>query len=119
AVLLMTLGVARGSPIAIIGAIVLGAVQAAVCLDEIRSRYIEACGRSRQRLTKRVARFFWRRFPAPRWKAATPNVVELLFWRGRFRWRNSLRIAIVQDMTTRIHPELHTDGNIAEFEEFL
>jgi glycosyltransferase involved in cell wall biosynthesis len=40
-------------------------------------------------------------------------------WRGRFRWAESRRVAIVQDLTTRIHPEMHTAGNVAEFDEFL
>ena len=30
----------------------------------------------------------------------------------------SRRVAIVQDLTTQIHPELHTPGNVADFAEF-
>jgi len=40
-------------------------------------------------------------------------------WRGRFRWAESHRLAIAQDLTTKIHPELHTAENVAEFDEFL
>jgi glycosyltransferase involved in cell wall biosynthesis len=48
-----------------------------------------------------------------------PNTIEVIVWRGRFRWRRSRRIAIVQDLTTRIHPELHTPRNVADFDDFL
>lgn len=99
------------------GCVLLG--QSFVLLDELISQFREILGRPRHRYTARLVRYLWRRLPAPRWRASAANTVEVLFWRGRFRWRDSHRIAIVQDLTTRIHPELHTPGNAAEFEEFL
>lgn len=67
----------------------------------------------------KLIRVAWRWWPAPRGRTPTPNTIEVLFWRGRFRWRDSHRVAIVQDMTTRMHPEWHTAGNVREFDEFL
>ena len=91
----------------------------AVLLDEMAAGAAAAVGTPRHRLTARLIRFLWRRLPAPRGQAPARHTVEVLFWRGRFKWRTSRRIAIVQDMTTRIHPELHTSGNVEEFDEFL
>jgi len=48
-----------------------------------------------------------------------PGSIEVIVWKGRFRQRRSLKIAIVPDLTTRIHPELHTPNNIADFERYL
>ena len=93
--------------------------QSVVLLDEVTAGVAAAQGRPRHRLAARLIRFLWRRLPAPHGRAPTPGTVEVLFWRGRFRWRDSHRIAIVQDMTTRVHPELHTAGNVVEFDEFL
>jgi glycosyltransferase involved in cell wall biosynthesis len=70
-------------------------------------------------LSARVVRFLWRWHPVPGGLMPTPNTIEVLFWRGRFRWRESHRVAIIQDMTTRLHPEWHTPGNVREFDEFL
>lgn len=67
----------------------------------------------------RAIRIAWRWLPQPRHRTPTPNTIEVLFWRGRFRFRDARRIAIVQDMTTRLHPEWHTPGNVREFDEFL
>jgi glycosyltransferase involved in cell wall biosynthesis len=75
--------------------------------------------RSRLSLAARLIRFLWRRLPAPGSAGPVENTIEVIAWRGRFRWRTSRRIAIVHDMTTRIHPELHTAANVAEFDEFL
>lgn len=110
--LVALVAVSTGTPALLAG-------QAAILADELATQYAEAFGRPRTRFSARLIRFLWRRLPAPHGIAPARNTVEVLFWRGRFRWRNSRRIAIVQDMTTRIHPELHTPGNIAEFEEFL
>src|SRR5207244_2352196 len=44
---------------------------------------------------------------------------EVILWRGRFRWAGSHRVAIVQDLTTRIHPELHLPGTVNEFDDFV
>jgi glycosyltransferase involved in cell wall biosynthesis len=118
-VLLIALAVWKASSIALSAAAVVIAGQTAVLLDELGAEFAEASGRPRQRYAARLVRFLWRRLPAPRGRAPDPNTVEVLFWRGRFRWRDSRRIAIVQDMTTRILPELHTEGNVVEFDEFL
>jgi glycosyltransferase involved in cell wall biosynthesis/GT2 family glycosyltransferase len=67
----------------------------------------------------RLIRIAWRWWPRPTGRTPTPNTVEVLFWRGRFRFRDAHRVAIVQDMTTRLHPEWHTPGNVREFDEFL
>jgi alpha-1,3-rhamnosyl/mannosyltransferase len=48
-----------------------------------------------------------------------PDTVELVVWRGRFRYAGSRKIALVPDLSTRIHPELHSPGNVAEFEDYL
>jgi glycosyltransferase involved in cell wall biosynthesis len=55
----------------------------------------------------------------PRGRPPNRETIEVIVWRGRFRWAGSRRIAIVQDLTTKIHPELHTAENVAEFDEFL
>jgi glycosyltransferase involved in cell wall biosynthesis len=44
---------------------------------------------------------------------------EVIVWRGRFRWRRSRKVAVVQDLTTLIHPELHTPRNVSDVDEFL
>jgi glycosyltransferase involved in cell wall biosynthesis len=91
---------------------------AALATDELISRFDEARGRGRERFFARVVRFLWRRVPRPHGRTPTPNTTEILFWRGRFRWRDSRRVAIVQDMTTQIDPSWHTAGNVREFGEF-
>ncbi len=55
----------------------------------------------------------------PRRRAPSNRTIEVLFWRGTFRWRDSHRIAIVQDLTTKVHPEWHTSGNVQEFDEYI
>jgi glycosyltransferase involved in cell wall biosynthesis len=76
-------------------------------------------GANRDGQLARLIRVAWRWLPRPRARASVPNAIEVLFWRGRFRWRDSRRVAIVQDMTPRLHPEWHTAPNVREFEEFL
>ena len=76
-------------------------------------------GMTSSRLSARVTRRLWRWLASPRGRAPHPDTVEVIVWRGRFRWAASRRVAIVQDLTTHIHPELHTAGNVAEFDEFL
>ena len=61
----------------------------------------------------------WRRFARPRGRPSHPNTIEVIVWRGSFRWKHSRRVAIVQDLTTRILPETHTARTIADFEEFI
>ncbi|HET9832456.1 MAG TPA: glycosyltransferase [Vicinamibacterales bacterium] len=56
--------------------------------------------------------------PWPMGRPLHPRTIEVLVWRGRFRWAHSHRVAIVQDLTTQIHPECHTARNIADFEHF-
>jgi glycosyltransferase involved in cell wall biosynthesis len=55
----------------------------------------------------------------PRGRAPSNRTFEVLFWRGTFRWRDSHRIAIVQDLTTKVHPEWHTSANVREFDDYL
>lgn len=116
---LLALGTTRGSAAAVAAAAVLLVGQCALLLDEVTAGLAEASRRPRERYSARLLRFFWRRMPAPHGHAPDGNTIEVLVWRGRFRWRDSRRIAVVQDMTTRIHPELHPSGNVAEFDEFL
>jgi glycosyltransferase involved in cell wall biosynthesis len=47
------------------------------------------------------------------------STVEIVVWRGHYRFARSRKIAVIQDLTTRIVPELHTAGNVAEFESYL
>ena len=110
--LLALVAVSTGTVLLLVG-------QAAILCDELAARYAEAVGRPRLRYSARLVRFLWRRFPAPRRRAPCPHTVEVLVWRGRFKWRDAHRIAFVQDLTTRIHPEIHTAENVEEFDEFL
>ena len=55
----------------------------------------------------------------PRGRAPSNRTIEVLFWRGTFRWRDSHRIAIVQDVTTKIDPAWHTPSNVQEFDAYL
>jgi glycosyltransferase involved in cell wall biosynthesis len=55
----------------------------------------------------------------PRGRAPSNRTFEVLFWRGTFRWRDSQRIAIVQDLTTKVHPQWHTPENVREFDDYL
>jgi glycosyltransferase involved in cell wall biosynthesis len=55
----------------------------------------------------------------PRGRPPHSDTFEVIVWRGRFRWARSRHIAIVPDLTTKIHPELHTRENVAEFDELL
>jgi glycosyltransferase involved in cell wall biosynthesis len=70
-------------------------------------------------LFKRAALRVHNLLRAPRCRAGRRRVVEILTWRGRFRFRDSRRLAYVPDLTTRIGPEWHTAANIREFEEYL
>jgi glycosyltransferase involved in cell wall biosynthesis len=82
--------------------------------DASRLRFHPAGWRA-LRGTSRLTRLLNRPLGSP----PHPATIEVVVWRGRFRWTESRRVAIVQDLTTRIHPELHTPGNVADFEEFL
>ena len=87
--------------------------------DELAAMRTRVHGRARHSLACRLVRFLWRRVPAPRRSSGRSKAVELLFWRGRFRWRDSHRVAVVQDLTTRLLPDLHTSANVSEFDEFV
>jgi len=115
----LTVGTSLRSVLAIGVAAIACAGQATALLDDLLAEVAGASGRPRLTLAARLLRFLWRRLPAPRRRGRRPNTVEVLFWRGRFRWRGSHRTAVVQDMTPRNHPELHTAGNVLEFEEYL
>ena len=60
-----------------------------------------------------------RSFSTPRGRPPHCATVEVIVWRGRFRWAHSRHVAIVPDLTTKIHPELHTAENVADFDHFL
>lgn len=107
-----------GSPALAAPAAIALLASAALLADEFMYRFAEAIGRGRERFFARVLRFAWRRWPRPHGRTQTPNTTEILFWRGRFRWADSRRVAIVQDMTTQINPAWHTAGNVREFGEF-
>jgi glycosyltransferase involved in cell wall biosynthesis len=87
--------------------------------DEFAARWASAFGRPRLSWRSRLVRFLWRRAPQPVGRAPEADTTEVIVWRDRFRWSDSRRIAIVQDMTPRILPELHTETNVSEFNEFL
>ena len=55
----------------------------------------------------------------PRGMPPHPNTIEVIVWRGRFRWRGSRRVAILQDLTTRLHPEWHTPRNVTDTDAFV
>jgi glycosyltransferase involved in cell wall biosynthesis len=47
------------------------------------------------------------------------GAIELLLWRGRFRFSRSRKLALVADLTTRLYPELHTPFTVREFDRYL
>jgi glycosyltransferase involved in cell wall biosynthesis len=118
-VIAIAYGAATASSIALGLASVMIAGQAAVLLDELIAEGSAVFRRPRLQQAARIVRFLWRKLPAPRRRASASNTVEVLFWRGRFKWRDSHRVAIVQDLTTLIYPELHPRENVVEFDEFL
>lgn len=116
--LLVMGGAAISDPFTSITGAVAALAAVGLASDELRSQLAEARGCGRERFFARVMRFLWRRLPRPRGRAPTPNTTEILFWRGSFRWADSRRVAIVQDLTTQINPAWHTPGNVREFGEF-
>jgi alpha-1,3-rhamnosyl/mannosyltransferase len=94
-------------------------VQAFAVADDVASMWAATNDGDRQRVVARAVRYAWRRIPTPWRRSRSAQTIEILFWRGRFRFRTARRVAIVQDLTTIVHPELHTPGNVAEFDEFL
>ena len=118
-VALLALGWAYANRAAMAAGVLLLAGHAAVLIDELTAAARGTLGRPATRATARLVRFIWRRLPRPRGRRPARDTIEVIVWRGSFRWAGSRRIAIIQDMTTRIHPELHTAGNVEEFDEFL
>ncbi len=118
-VLLLVWAVVAQKQAVFVIALLLAAAQMLVWFDEAVTALLAAFGRARLGFVARALRFLWHRAPS-RWRRSSPaGMVEVLFWRGRFKWRNSRRIAVVQDLTAMIHPELHTEENAAEFREYL
>lgn len=116
---LLATGASFGNRAALIGGGALALGHAMFLVDELTALIREHLGMTSNRLSARVTRLLWRWLASPRGRAPHPDTVEVIVWRGRFRWAASRRVAIVQDLTTHIHPELHTAGNVAEFGEFL
>jgi glycosyltransferase involved in cell wall biosynthesis len=104
---------------ALAAAFVLALGQMALLVDELIGTVREACGRTSSRMSARGVRWLARLLSRPHGRPPHPDTIEVVVWRGRFRWAQSRRIAVVQDLTTRIHPEMHTAENVAEFDEFL
>jgi glycosyltransferase involved in cell wall biosynthesis len=96
-------------------ATVLGAFLVDGMVAGVRSRL----GRPATPLLARLVSFLSRRAAAPIRPFHGPETVEVVVWRGRFRYAGSRKIALIQDLTTRVHPDLHTPGNVTEFEDYL
>ena len=47
------------------------------------------------------------------------SIIEIIAWRGRYRFVRSHKIAVIHDLTTRIMPQLHPAATVAEFESYL
>lgn len=67
----------------------------------------------------RFARYISKLLPGLRRPPAQETTAEIVIWRGRFRFANSRKIAVIHDLTARLLPELHTAENVAEFDEFV
>lgn len=116
--LLLAWAVAGDKRAVLVVALLLAVGQMSVLFDEVITALLAAHGRARLGFAARALRFFWHRAPL-RWRSSRARTAEVLFWRGRFKWRNSRRIAVVQDLTAMIHPEVHTEENAVEFREYL
>ncbi len=95
-------------------------LQSLFLADRLRSEFVRLRGDSDrpplfQKAVLRVHNRIW----APRRRSGQKSVVEIVTWRGRFRFRDSRRLAYVPDLTTRIGPEWHTAANVREFDEYL
>ena len=93
--------------------------QGAWLIDELVASMRERLGGAPRPLSARLIRRLWLWLARPRGAARHLKTIEIDVWRGGFHWSSSQHIAIVQDLTTRIHPELHTQGNVDEFDEFV
>jgi len=112
-------GALMGIRAAIAAGILAAIGQAAWLLDDLIASARERLGQTPRRLSARVIRKLCLVLARPRGAPPFTNTVEVIVWRERFRWSGSRRIAVVQDLTTKLHPELHTPGNVAEFDEFI
>lgn len=87
--------------------------------------HVTADARGRAALEQRIGDISQIRFHGvgrrrrPHGRAPSNRTIEVLFWRGTFRWRDTHRIAIVQDVTTKIDPAWHTPSNVQEFDAYL
>jgi glycosyltransferase involved in cell wall biosynthesis len=116
---LVAIGTSQANRSALAVGIAIALAQFAFLLDELVALIKEVLGHPANRASARCIQRLWRLLTRPRGRAPHANTLEVIVWRGRFRWARSRRVAIVQDLTTKIHPELHTAENVAEFDEFL
>jgi glycosyltransferase involved in cell wall biosynthesis len=114
---LIAVGMAASRALLVAGA-VLATVHAALIADAWTAAVRSDLGSPRLPFLARGLRFLHRIRRAPR-PGGQDHTVEVVVWRGRFRQRRSRKIAIVPDLTPRLHPEMHTPGNVIEFEEYL
>ncbi len=106
------------SPVVLGCCAALGLAAAAILADAGLAGLATELGRARLPLLARALRFLQLRLPP--WRPFKgKEAVELVVWQGRFRHARSRKVAWVPDLTTRVHPDLHTPGNVAEFEEYL
>ncbi len=117
--MLLTAGAFLKNEMALTVGLVLALGQIAFQVDDLIAAVRETSGKTSIRLSARGVRWLLRVLSRPHGRPPHPDTIEVIVWRGRFRWAGSRRIAIVQDLSTRIHPEVHTAGNVAEFDEFL
>ena len=117
--LLMAGLLAPAPPLAAAGG-ALAFLQAAFQFDHLRSDLVRLRDEGyRPPFFQRMVLRVYNALRAPRRRAGREPVVEILTWRGRFRFRDSERIAYVPDLTTRIGPAWHTAANVREFDEYL
>ncbi len=117
--MLLTAGAFLKNEMALTVGLVLALGQITFQVDDLIAAVRETSGKTSIRLSARGVRWLLRVLSRPHGRPPHPDTIEVIVWRGRFRWAGSRRIAIVQDLSTRIHPEVHTAGNVAEFDEFL
>jgi glycosyltransferase involved in cell wall biosynthesis len=116
---LLAVGVLPGNRIALTVGIALALGHAAFLVDELIALVRGISGKTPTRLSARGIRWLWHLLASPRGRPPHADTLEVIVWRGRFRWARSRRLAIVQDLTTKIHPELHPAETVAEFDDFL
>jgi glycosyltransferase involved in cell wall biosynthesis len=116
---LLAIGTSQATRSALAVGIAIALAQFVFLLDELVALIKDVLGHPPNRASARCIQRLWRLLTRPRGRALHANTLEVIVWRGRFRWARSRRVAIVPDLTTKIHPELHTAENVAEFGEFL